>query len=189
MNLKKQTIVVLGIFIVIVLILIFVLIYPSLKGLKQASSNFVEIKRELALFHCRAEEIQNLKSDYKEIERDLEKTEGFFVDAGVPIGLIEFWEETALNSGITINIAPISSRSKEDNKKDKWNSMIFRLNSIGSFPDFLRFLEKIEVGSYLIEIEDLSIRKLTSSDIGFDNYKNFSINDVKTILTVKVFIK
>lgn len=189
MNLKKQTIIILGIFIAIVLILVSVLIYPLFKGVKKASLNFIEIKKELALFHDREGEIESLKSDYEEIKRDLEKTEDFFVNAEVPIGLIEFWEKTALNSGIVVIIAPISLRSKEDDEKNEWDSMGFRLNSVGSFPDFLRFLEKIEVSSYLMEIEDLSVRKLSSSDLGNDRYENFSINDVRTILTVKVFTK
>ena len=189
MNLKKQTIIILGIFTVIVLILILALIYPLLKGLKEASLNFIEIKKELTLFYDRAGEIESLKLGYEEIERDLERTEDFFVNPEVPIDLIEFWEKTALSSGVSINISPISFGNEEDDEKDKWDSMVFRINSVGSFTDFLRFLERIEIGSYLMEIEDLSVRKLTSSDIGSINYENFSINDVRTILTIKVFTK
>jgi hypothetical protein len=189
MNLKKETIIILGIFTAIVLILILVLIYPLLKGLREASSNFIEIKKELTLFYDRAGEIESLKLGYEEIERDLEKTEDFFVNSEVPIDLIKFWEETALNSGISINISPLSSGNEEDDQKEEWDSMVFRINSVGPFTDFLRFLERIEIGSYLIEIEDISVRKLTGSDIGFSDYRGFSINDVKTILTIKVFIK
>jgi len=189
MNLKKETIIILGVFTVIVLTLILALIYPLLKGLKEASLNFIEIKKELTLFYDRAGEIESLKLGYEEIERDLEKTEDFFVNSEVPINLIKFWEETALSSGISINISPLSFGNKEDDEKDKWDSMVFRINSVGSFTDFLMFLERIEIGSYLIEIEDLSVRKLTSSDLGFSDYENFSINDVRTILTIKVFTK
>ncbi|MDP2910550.1 MAG: hypothetical protein Q8N58_02070 [bacterium] len=186
-DLKKQITVILIGSLAMALILFFIFVFFFLKGIKQTSADLVNIKKELFLFQTKLSGEEDVNENYQKIEPDLTRIENSFVNPEVPVDLIKFWEQTASNSGIYINIVPISSSADDKDKKYAWGFMNFRLSLFGSFEDLLRFLEKIEAGPYLIEIKDLSIQKLNSSDLVSKEYPSLSVNDVKAILTLKVF--
>jgi Tfp pilus assembly protein PilO len=186
-DLKKQITVILIGSLAAALILFFIFVFFFLKGIKQTSADLINIKKESLLFQTKLSGEEDVNENYQKIEPDLTKIENSFVNPEVPIDLIKFWEQTASNSGIYINIAPISSSADDKDKKYAWGFMNFRLSLFGSFEDLLRFLERIEAGPYLIEIKDLSIQKLNSSDLVSKEYPGLSVNDVKAILTLKVF--
>jgi len=186
-DLKKQITVILIGSLATALILFFIFVFFFLKGIKQTSADLVNIKKELFLFQTKLSGEEDVNENYQKIEPDLTRIENSFVNPEVPVDLIKFWEQTALNSGIYINIVPISSSADDKDKKYAWGFMNFRLSLFGSFEDLLRFLERIETGPYLIEIKDLSIQKLNSSDLVSKEYPGLSVNDVKAILTLKVF--
>jgi len=186
-DLKKQITVILIGSLATALILFFIFVFFFLKGIKQTSADLVNIKKELFLFQTKLSGEEDVNENYQKIEPDLTRIENSFVNPEVPVDLIKFWEQTALNSGIYINIVPISSSADDKDKKYAWGFMNFRLSLFGSFEDLLRFLERIETGPYLIEIKDLSIQKLNSSDLVSKEYPGLSVNDVKAILTLNVF--
>lgn len=177
MNLKRQLIVISIFFGIITLILILVFIYPLFKGAKLNSLELISVKKELALFQDKAGGIEKLKTTYKKIEPDLEKIDQLFIDSEVPVNLIEFLEKTAKGSGLLIKISPTSLKPVE---QDLWNSITFRLTLIGSFTNFLRFLEKTEASAYLIEIQDLFVKRLTEPE---------AFEGVRTTLIIKVYAK
>lgn len=184
---KKQMIMVLAGLLAMVIALIFIFLFFFLKGIKEASADLVNIKKELVLFQSKLSGEDDISKDYQKIQPDLPKIENSFVNPEVPVELIKFWEKTASDSGIYINIVPISSSGDDKDKKYSWDFISFRLNLLGSFEDLLRFLERIEAGPYLIEIKDLSIQKLNSSDLTSKEYPGLSLNDVRAVLTLKVF--
>lgn len=186
-ELKKQIIIILSGSLLLILVSIFIFIFFFLKEISRASVELVDIKKELALFQTKLSGADNLKENYQKIEPDLLRIENSFANFEVPVDLIKFWEQTALNSGIYINIVPISSSADNKDKKYAWGFINFRLSLFGSFEDLLRFLERIEAGPYLIEIKDLSIQKLNSSDLVSKEYPGLSVNGVKAVLTLKVF--
>jgi len=143
-------------------------IYFLLSGVKKNSEELILAKRELVSFKTKTEEFEQSKEVYKSLKTELEKIDELFVNPDVPIDLIKFWRETAENSNLSIDISPTSLKTSE---AVLWDSMGFRLSLIGSFPDFLKFLEKIETAPYLIEIQNLSAK-------GFEQS-----------LTIKVYIK
>lgn len=181
---KKQIILLSVVFVIVVLVLIFVLAYPLLKGIKENSSNLIYVKKELASLKDKEGGIGGLEITYKKIEPDLEKINQLFVDSEVPVDLIKFLERTGADSNVSIKISPFSLKIDED---DSWNSIGFRLNLIGSFNNFMRFFEKIETAPYLIEIQDLSIKKLTESELKLESYQGFSLGDINSSLTIKVY--
>ena len=187
MELKRQITIILSGSLLAVLVLTFIFVFFFLKGIRQASADLVNIKKELVLFQAKLSGEEDLKENYQKIEPDLEKIENSFVNSEVPVDLIKFWEQTAMNSGVYINIAPISSSADDKDKKYVWDYMNFRLSLFGSFSNLLRFLERIEAGPYLIEIKDLSIQKLNDSDLVSKEYPGLSANDIRAILTLKVF--
>lgn len=187
-DLKKQITAILSGSLAMVLVLTFVFVFFFLKGIRQTSADLVNIKKELVLFQTKLSGEEDLKENYQRIEPDLARIENSFVDPEVPVDLIKFWEQTASASGVYINIVPISSSIDDKDKKYVWDYMNFRLNLFGSFSYLLRFLEKTEAGPYLIEIKDLSIQKLNDSDLISKEYPGLSANDIRAILTLKVFI-
>ena len=186
MDLKKKTILFSLIFGIIALILVSFAIYPLFKGIKKDSEGFIAVKKELTLCGSKVGKFEQFKKIYKELEPDLERIERIFVDPEVPIDLIEFWEKTAINSELSINISPVSLKAVET---DPWNSIGFQIAVIGSFSDFLKFLEKIETGPYLIKIQNLSVKRLTEEEISSEKYKLASSGDVSITLLTKVFTK
>jgi len=164
----KKIIVVSIIFGIIVIILLCFVIYPLLSRVKKNSQEFILAKKELVSFKAETEEFEQSKEVYRSLKTDLEKIDQLFINPDVPIDLIKFWRKTAKDSGTLIDISPTSLGAKET---VLWDSIGFRLDLIGSFSNFLKFLEKIETAPYLIEIQNLSAKSS------------------KQFLTIKVYIK
>ena len=162
------------------------IIYPLWRGISKNSQELVETRKELILFQGRAGKFEEFKKTYEELKPELEKIGRLFVDPRVPIELIKFWEDAAQDSKLLIDISPFTQKSSE---KDPWNSIGFRLTLIGKFPNFLKFLIKTETAPYLIEIQNIVIRKISEEELKKEEYKQFSLGDVKITLSTKVFTK
>lgn len=171
---------------IVVLALISFLIYSLFRGIKRGSEEFAAVKKDLFLSQGKTGGLEQIKEDYEGLKPDLEKIEGLFIDPQLPINLMQFWEETARDSGLSIDISALSLKAPETNS---WPSMGFQIGLTGSFPNFLKFLEKIENTSYLIEIQSLIIRGLTREELKLIKYGHFSLGDVRVTLLTKVFTK
>ena len=159
-------------------------VYPFLKGIREDSAEIVEIKRNIISSKDKISRFGEIEKTYESLKGDLEKTEEFFVASQVPINLIQFWEKTAAESNISIDISPFISMSPET---DPWNSISFQLNLDGSFSSFLKFLEKIENGPYLIEIKSLAIRKQSKKEP--EAKENLLPGNVTVTLLTKIYTK
>jgi len=178
MSPKKKIIIFSAIFGLAVIVMVGFIIYPLLKGIEKSSEEFIAAKKELILSKEEARKFEQFEEIYKELEPDLEKINQFFVDSDIPIDLIKFWEKEARDSKLSIKISPISSKTA---KTDPWNSIRFRLSLVGSFPNFLKFLEKTEMSPYLIEIQNLTVEKLSQEEL--------DSKDVSIALVIKVYTK
>jgi len=178
MSPKKKIIIFSAIFGLVAIVMVGFIIYPLFKGIEKSSEEFIAAKRELILSKEEAGKFEQFEEIYKELEPDLEKINQFFVDPDIPIDLIKFWEKEARDSELSIKISPISL---ETAKTDPWNSIGFRLSLVGSFPNFLKFLEKTETSPYLIEIQNLTVEKLSQEELGS--------KDVSIALVIKVYTK
>ncbi len=183
---KQKIIINLIIFGIIILVLIIVVGFPLLKGIKKNSEEIIKVMKEIVLSKTQVEKFEEYRETYKKLTPDLEKIDNLFVNPEVPIDLIKFWEKTAADSNLLIDISPALSKSAET---DPWNFIGFRVILTGSFPNLSKFLEKTEAGSYLIEIQNLVIKRLTEKDITSKEYEQFSLDDVNTALLIKVFAK
>lgn len=181
---KKKIIIFSLIFGIITLVLINFVICSLLEGIKKDSEEFIAAKKELILSKGETGKFEQFKETYKELEPDLEKIDKLFVDPEVPIDLIEFWEKTAIDSELSINISPALLKALET---DPWHSVGFQIALVGPFPDFLKFLEKIENAPYLIEIQNLIVKRLTKQELKSTKYEQFSPGDVNITLVTKVF--
>lgn len=173
------------IFVLIILGLTVFVIYPLCKEIKRESQDVLSQKNALAELEAKAKNLQKFQATCNSYEPDLEKINALLVNPAEPINFIEFLEKQAFQSQLFIEISPLAPESIEE---DPWSSMNFRLVLTGSFPDFLRFFEKLELSPYLIEILDLSTRRLNEWDIKAEKFKTFSAGDISASLLIKTYI-
>lgn len=161
----------------IVLVFIIFLIYPLFNEIRGASQNFISQKNRLLELEIRAENFRELQQIYKIYQPDFKKIDQLFINAEEPINFIEFLEEEAILAQISIEMLPFPP--KED---DPWPSMDFRLTLEGPFPNFLKFLERLESSIYLIEILNLHLKRL-NEDLNEDE------GNIEATLLIKVYTK
>ena len=138
------------------------------------------------MFENKASDLEEFKRKYEGAKPNLEKIKTLFIDSEVPVDLIEAWEKAAFDSNVLVDISPVSLRPDSG---DVWDAIAFQLTVAGSFPDFLKFLEKIETNLYLTKINNLIVRRLSENNLASEKFSQFSLGDVNATLTVKVFIK
>jgi len=186
MDPKKKIIIISIIFGIVAALLVSAVGIPSFMAVKKNLAELIGVKKELALSNGGAKMSQQLRNRYKKIETNLDKIDKLFIDPQAPIGLIEFWEKTAADCGLSIAISPASLQAK---KGDSWRSIGFQIDLIGSFPDFSKFLEKTESSFYLIKIQSLIIDKLEKNKNNKEKGPKIRPGDIKANLLVKVFTK
>ena len=117
----------------------------------------------------------------KENREDFATIENIFVDAQTPVGFIRFIEGIANSSNLETKITPGAPKKK---KGSPFPVMDFHLTGSASYPAFLRFLEKLENGPYLLSVKNTSLvreRTLQGSEI--------STSKVSFNILVEVFTK
>ena len=161
MTTKRKTILTLVILVALNLVLIIFLIYPLFSQIKKESADFISEKNKLIEFENKDKNLSELKSNYKKYQAYSEKIDGLLVDSAEPIKFIEFLEKEAENSTITIEISPSLPQRLGS---DPWPSMNFQMIAVGSFPNLLKYLEKLESAPYLIEIVNFNIGEATQKE-------------------------
>jgi len=186
MNLKNKVNLSLIILALLTIISIVFVIYPLFSGIKKNSEELVSQRKNLLSFETNIKNLEKFKTLYQEIEPNLENINTLFVNPEAPVKFISFLETTARDCQVPIKI---SSTLPSKTERYIWPSLDFQITSISSFPKFLKFLEKLEAGPYLIEIRNLNISKLTEEKIRSEEFEIFSLKDVKSTLSIKVFSK
>ena len=184
MSSGQKTIIISSVFILSALGVVFFGIYPLFKEIEKNSEKFFENKKKEMLIEEKIKDLTSFKGICQKIEEDLKKVDQLFVDQKVPIEFIEFLEKTARDSDVLIDISPSQGTTR---KGDLWPSLDFKITVSGSFPNCSRFLEKIETAPYLIEVQNLNLRRLTEKELESLKSKQFSAKDVTGILSIKAF--
>jgi len=152
----KKIILVSIIFSLLILLFLGFLIYLQIRGIKKNSQDILSAKEESISFESRVNQLEQFKKTYSDLEPNLAKIDSLFVDPEVPVELIKFWENIAKDSGLSIEISPTIIKP---NGSEPWNFLGFQLTLGGPFSNFAKFLEKIEAGPYLLEVQNLTIKK------------------------------
>ncbi len=159
-------------FIVSIILLISFVIYPALKEISINSKEVISQKEKLISLEFKIENLEGLRIGYGQLSPELEKINNLFINHELPIEFISFLEGIAKTSKVEIKISLASFNKAE---KEKWAFLNLQINAIGSFPQFLSFLEKIETAPYLTEIQNLSVNGSKEE------------NKVQTALSLKAF--
>jgi Tfp pilus assembly protein PilO len=169
-------------FIFLILGLVFCFISPLFSTIKKDSLGYLSQKENLILIEKKKKELTNIERIYADIEPSLSKIDAFFVNAEEPVDFINFLEKSAKQLNLSIQI---SLREKEIEKKP-WPGMYFQIETAGSFSNFMKFLEKLESVLYLIEVENMDIKKASEAQARFRTIPALKSDDVQIILDIKV---
>lgn len=173
------------IFTIITLVLIVFFIYPLFQKIKRNSEDLISAKKELISLQAKIENLEKLKELYLTLQPGLEKIDALFIDPKAPIDFIKFLEKIGGDSGVLIDISYIGVRKIET---DPWPSLGFQIALTGPFPNCLKFLERIETSPYLIEVQNLDIRRIAKEEVA--RFKEgVSAGNVEATLSIKVFTK
>jgi len=178
----------------IILIIVFI-VFPLFRGIKNNSKELIVQKEEFIALEAKITNLEKFKVLYAELQHFLKEIDNLFVDSRVPVEFISFLEKTSERCQLQIEILPTSDKKTE---KDSWPYLTFQITPTGSFPDFLKFLEKLENSSYLVEIQNININKLTGSEESKLSSSPFAVaredkeqsaSNIKAAFSVKVFVK
>ena len=151
------------IFVIVAMLLAVFVVRPLFQGIKQESENLISQKRLFAELENKSESLKSFQMVRETHRANLEKIDKLFVDGEEPINLIEFLEKEAANFYLSIDIIPVSPKEVGS---EPWPSISFRMEIEGSFPGFLRFLERLESSQYLLDISNLNLRRLAKESNG-----------------------
>ncbi len=186
MNPKRKIIIISSISGIISLIFVFLVILPLINGIKKDSAEIISNNSSLKLLQDQENNIGNLKNRHAEVNPDFVRINNLFIDSAVPVGLIQFLENTAKDSRIKINIFRADFLK---GAKNSWNYMNFSVNLTGSFSDFMKFIERIEYSSYFSQITSLSIREI-SQETPVQNNKSLTTPEtISADLSIKIYTK
>ncbi|KPJ73655.1 hypothetical protein AMJ48_00390 [Parcubacteria bacterium DG_74_1] len=191
MLLKRKIYIAATVLLALIILLTVFIISPFFLEIKRNSYNFPLKKQNLAVLEKELENLQEFKKTWPEISPNLEKINRLFIDdPRMPIDFISFLEETAEDAGFYRDKSFEKSFSDPvKNEGDPWPCVPFNLSLIGSFSSVSNFLEKLESGPYLIEIQNLSITRLTDVNLRTSEFKQFSLDDTKAVISIKVYSK
>ncbi|MEA3293054.1 MAG: hypothetical protein U9P88_01095 [Patescibacteria group bacterium] len=163
----------------LILVAIFLIVY-LLGGIKENSENFRNQKKSFVETEAKARNLKRFQGCFQKYYPSIEKTENLFVEPETPIDFIEFLEEKGSNSHLSFEI---SSMDFQKPLKGSEPFIKFQLLLAGAFPDFLKFLEKIEASHYPLEVQSISVNKLSPKE------KQVFLEDINAALSIKLYTK
>jgi len=184
MSIKNKINLALVIFIILSIVLILFVIYPFLKEIRVNSEDLISKKQSLTLLGRKIENLRQYQTRWGEIEPNLGKIDKLFINPEVPVDFISFLEKTAKDCDLSVEISPgLSQQTAED----PWPSLLFQISSAAHFPNFLKFLEKLEASPYLIKIQSLNTRRVGEKGSEQKTSETLSIVDTQNTLLIKVY--
>lgn len=157
MKKKAELQTIIALFLTASILIIVLLIYPTLREIKNVSQEMILNKENLMLVNAEDKEVKNFKTNYNIYQDNLKKLDQLFVDPQNPVGFIEFLEKEAALSNIVAQINLNSPVGQENSVKESVSE--FQIYATGRFSNVLKFAEKMETGSYLIKVNKLTIQK------------------------------
>jgi len=160
MNQKNTPLIILGI--VAILLTVFV-VRPLFSSIQHNSEILTLQKVKLVELEEKSESLKRFQSTRDIYQANLEKMDRLFVDGEEPVEFIEFLEKESAAFKLTINLTPLTLKVGED---DNWPSTSFQIDMTGAFPNFLRFLDRIESSASLVVLSNFSLNKPSKSTNG-----------------------
>ncbi len=173
---KKETLLIFLFYAAVSLILALFFILPAINDIKNEAENLSLEQNKIASFENFRQKVENFKKDYDSYSENLNKIDRIFIDSQNPVAFLEFLEKSASDSGVLLEVSPIFvSRQGADNFAD------MQISCQGSFEEVLNFLRRIELGDYLIKVENLTIKESAN------NKKSKAEQKIGAVLSIRTF--
>jgi len=154
---KKRKYISLVVFVGIYIALIVFIIYPLLTGISEDSKELISVKEEKAFFSEGQSSLHDLRDYFCEVEPNLNKIEGLFINKDVPIEFIDYLRWLADYCGVSIEMSSVNFEEKGE--EDTWSFYYFNVDVGGNYGNLIRFIEKLENSQYLVEVYELNVGK------------------------------
>ena len=184
MSTKNKTILTFAAIMALAALIVALLVYPTYNDIVNNSKELILEKQKMLALEQKITNIQYFKDNHDQIGSNITEAQGLFATAEAPVNFISFLENIASDSNVTMQIVPSVPMQE---KGDVWQSIIFKIDTASTFPNFLKFLDKLESGPYLIETEALQIKRLDESALKAKQFENFSVGDANGSITLKVY--
>lgn len=171
--------------IVIVILLIF-LVCPLIDKIKISSANLREKNNLIASSQEKGGNyLKNLQDEYTDLESEISKIDQSFVNPEGAIDLIVAIEHLA---ALTNNYQQIEEIGLTEEEK---NILAFRVFSWGSFPDFIKFLARLENMDYFIDFDSLKITRIEERELRNLESKGIAVlgGDIKSVISIRAYTK
>jgi hypothetical protein len=175
-----------AIFGVVAILMIFLFILPLLKQVRDNSQALLSERSKMAFLDKETTSLNEMKVFYKTHKADLDKTQTLLINPNDPLEFINFLDETATSARVQI---VISSMNEKTEKADSWPSLYINVLVTGSFPNFYKFLEKIENGQYLTNVLNLNINKVATKTVSAPGLSKSTPTEINVSMLIKVFTK
>jgi len=187
MNPRKKIYISLIFFVATIIVLIIFILVPLLTSIKKNSDNLLSQKENLALLQKEIETLNETKLLYEDSIGNIDKVDKLFYDPDNPLDFLNFLTKNPESYSVRNEIIKMALNASIPS--DPWPSISFQVQSTGSFTNLMRFLKNLEAGPYLIEISNISIKRLTEDELRGEKLKPFSLGDVSATLLIKVYSK
>lgn len=165
--------------------LILLIIFLPLKTTIDDVETLASLKKTQFSLQEQADNFVKLNKDYRSHLSEIKTMDTIFVDEAAPVDFLSFFEGVSQAENLSIKINPsLPQRSKND----VWGSMIFQVSAQGRLKNFLRFLEKLENGPYLMEIFTFNLKK-TKTPAETARPGENPINEVEATFSLRTYTK
>jgi hypothetical protein len=172
---------------IFLLIFSFLVIFmiPSLTdSLKRDSDFFISLKKTISLTEGQIEDFENFRDKQSFYNSKVSEIKDFFINPEVPIAFLEFLEDKATELNLSIKISPINLTEQDE---DPWDSLGFQIMVTGSPSNCLKYLEKVQLSRWLLEVRDLEIQKISERDFDTSDLEKNTGGDIYMVFSLKVY--
>lgn len=155
MNPLKKKIIPYFLFFSLGLVVVLAADFYLFRRLKRTSSELLSTRRRLRKMMEEEARIKKWEKGAFAAPASLRKMKGALVDPEVPLSFLNSLEEAAEKAPLSYDISVSVPRGKKE-KKGKFGKLEAEVETEGSFPASLRFLDYLENSPYLIKTERLS---------------------------------
>lgn len=145
-----------AIFLTIFILFALLIIRPMFENIKKSSEELLATENELVAITEKSRQLAVWKKEQPSLGPELEKVKNIFVDAEMPVEFAEFLEKTTKECNLALKV---SLANTKEGKEAGIFFLDFKVSTKGTFPDGLKFLDKLENAPYLVDISSLNIIK------------------------------
>jgi len=174
-----------AILVVLGICLIAFLISSPFKEIEKESTEILSQRAAFAALETKTDNLEKFKLFAENNKLNLEKVENVFLESDMPVDFIDFLEKIARDCQVSFKVSSLTKQAD----KETWPALLVQLGSLSSFSNFLRFLEKLGSGNYLIEVQTLTVRRLSEAEAKAPQFEGWSVGDAQANFSFKVYTK